>query len=699
MECPSCRAGTGEDDLFCPECGQRLPVGIKDHIKEEIRVALQEVEPAEASSNYPTPSKPSGSFESKDNGSGDLSYETDDVKKIEYKRLLRRAFEDGQVTADEVITLADKVRELGLDKDQARNLQEDVARELGLDIAEEGDLAAGEVLLEINSNKCYFIDEMDNLELRVTNLSDEHFEKVAISSYLINEKTTEKKSLGTMKASLKKKTFLPFCHSRRGNEVVEITLNYFDSQGNPSIYKSECSIRVLSRDEFAEGAKSISITFNAQKIMGNDFSDMARILGNGPSRAREEIAASFEAENILGNDFSNMAAVLNKQKEQLSPRRSSYEEAEHYWKRLPVFFDEDETQKRRDELTIGRKLIEGEDKLRQGIRLKTGADKMDKFTAIETFQSAFKILSEAKECFKKVRELDPSHTASFERVQEIRQLISEIEGKIGILESAPDTSSVKLSSGCLTVNGAQKKIYLYSKDRITLGRDSKNDIVTRVVPYHPKEEYAENWRKSCQISGSHAEITNRMGLFYVRDIGSNGEGSSNGTFVDGKRLKPGEDCLLKDNMRLNIAKVLDLECIFLGDAKRKDIGREGLTACVTVMGEMSDSCFGVDKRSELNTIKIKRRNNYSGKENYLVIIRETTIGKSKTNGIALEGNRVSDIHARLFYRDNQYWIEDLNSRHGTWVNGQKLVAGSEVSLGIQSDIMIGDVRMNFEGCP
>jgi pSer/pThr/pTyr-binding forkhead associated (FHA) protein len=699
MECPSCKAGAGEDDLFCPGCGQRLPIRIKDHIEKNIKLALQEIDPADASSNHSTPSETPDNFISKGNGSGDISYETDDARKVEYKRLLRQVFADGQVTAEEVVMLAGNMREHGLDKDEARSLQEDVARELGLDIADEGDLAAGQVLLEINSNKSYFVDEMDDLELRITNISDEKFEKVAVSSYLINKKTTEEKSLGALKASLKKKTFLPFCHSQRGNEVVEICLNYVDSQGNPSIYKSECRVRVLSRDEFAEGAKSISITFNAQKIMGNDFSDMAKILGNGTSQAREEIAASFEAEKILGNDFSNMAAILNKNKERAPERRSSYEEAEHYWKRLPVFFDEDETKKRRDELTIGRKLIAGEDKLRQGICLKTDADKMDKFSAIETFQRAFQVLNEAKECFKKVRELDPSHTISFERVKEIRQLISDIEGKIGILESIPETSSISLSSGCLTVNGAQKKIYLYSKDRITLGRDGKNDIVTRVVPYHPKEEYPENWQKSCQISGSHAEIINSMGLFYVRDTGSNGEGSSNGTFLDGKKLKPGEDYPLRDNMRLNIAKVLDLECSFLGEAKRKDNGQEGLTACVTVLGEMSDSCFGVDKRAEVNAIKIRRRNNYTDNEKYLIIVRETTIGRSKTNGIALEGNRVSDIHARLFFRDDQYWLEDLNSRHGTWVNGQKLVAGSEVSLSGQSEIMIGDVRMNFEGCP
>ncbi len=103
----------------------------------------------------------------------------------------------------------------------------------------------------------------------------------------------------------------------------------------------------------------------------------------------------------------------------------------------------------------------------------------------------------------------------------------------------------------------QKKFYIYSKDRITIGRDSKNDIVLRLIPCQPKEQYSENWQKSCQISGLHAEIINKSGHFYIRDIGSNNTGSANGTFIDGRKIKPLEEYPLKDGIRINIAKVLD----------------------------------------------------------------------------------------------------------------------------------------------
>lgn len=112
---------------------------------------------------------------------------------------------------------------------------------------------------------------------------------------------------------------------------------------------------------------------------------------------------------------------------------------------------------------------------------------------------------------------------------------------------------------------------------------------------------------------------------------------------------------------------------------------------------MSDSCFGIDKKSMVDVIKFRRRNNYTDGEKYIILIREVTIGRSRSNGIVIDGDKVSDIHAKIFYRDGQYWIEDLNSRHGTWVNGERANPREEVSLAKQSEIVIGGVTMNFEG--
>lgn len=536
MECTSCGSKFEEAVIFCPRCGKKLPEIIKEQINQEIKSALEEIKKPDLKEKLSTPSlKKDIKSGIEEYDTGDLSYETDDFRKIEYKKILKEVFADGIITAEEVILLASKIRQLGLDKTEAQNVQTDVAKELGLSIDEEGDLASSNIVVELNTNKAYFLDEIDDLEFRITNISDDNFEKFSISSYLMNLKTKEEKIIGSIKKSQKKIVSLPFSHNRRGNEKIEVCLNYVDPNGNPSVYKSEFRVRVLSREEEKIGTKSLAISFTADKIMANDF--------------------------------SNMAEIFEKDQKQIPDKRSSYEEFEKLWRRLPVFFDEEETNKRRNELVINKKLKEGENKLQEGERFKKDAESIGKK---DIFERAFELLNESKECFEKILELDQDHSFALERTKEIKAMISEVENRIGILTTEPAVPPIKLSSGCLSVNSLQKKIYLYSKNKITIGRDSKNDMVLRLIPYHPKEEYPENWQKSSQISGLHAEIINKSGQFYIRDIRGDNKGSTNGIFIDGKRLKPLEDYLLRDNTRINFAKVLDLECSFLGEFKKKE---------------------------------------------------------------------------------------------------------------------------------
>ncbi len=48
------------------------------------------------------------------------------------------------------------------------------------------------------------------------------------------------------------------------------------------------------------------------------------------------------------------------------------------------------------------------------------------------------------------------------------------------------------------------------------------------------------------------------------------------------------------------------------------------------------------------------------------------LGRNADNQLVLRDNRVSRTHARIFAENGRYVIEDLNSRHGTWVNGNQI---------------------------
>lgn len=48
------------------------------------------------------------------------------------------------------------------------------------------------------------------------------------------------------------------------------------------------------------------------------------------------------------------------------------------------------------------------------------------------------------------------------------------------------------------------------------------------------------------------------------------------------------------------------------------------------------------------------------------------LGRHADNQLVLRDNRVSRTHARIFAEHGHYVIEDLDSRHGTWVNGARI---------------------------
>jgi len=97
-----------------------------------------------------------------------------------------------------------------------------------------------------------------------------------------------------------------------------------------------------------------------------------------------------------------------------------------------------------------------------------------------------------------------------------------------------------------------------------------------------------------------------------------------------------------------------------------------------------------------NGLKLRRINNLS-EEEYILFFREVNIGRKSENIVCINSEKVSDIHAKIRYRDNQYWIEDLKSENGTWVNGKRIQSGEEVALGKISDISLGDVKVHFRG--
>ena len=71
------------------------------------------------------------------------------------------------------------------------------------------------------------------------------------------------------------------------------------------------------------------------------------------------------------------------------------------------------------------------------------------------------------------------------------------------------------------------------------------------------------------------------------------------------------------------------------------------------------------------------------------------IGRGRVNQVCLDEPSVSRNHARIFVEDEQYFIEDLQSRNGTWINGNIIESGIKIPVQAGVPIAIGNVMVSL----
>jgi len=60
---------------------------------------------------------------------------------------------------------------------------------------------------------------------------------------------------------------------------------------------------------------------------------------------------------------------------------------------------------------------------------------------------------------------------------------------------------------------------------------------------------------------------------------------------------------------------------------------------------------------------------------------ELTLGRAAGCQVTIDDTFVSQLHARLFRRDSQYFVEDLGSTNGTYLNRKKVAAPIAIRKG------------------
>jgi pSer/pThr/pTyr-binding forkhead associated (FHA) protein len=72
----------------------------------------------------------------------------------------------------------------------------------------------------------------------------------------------------------------------------------------------------------------------------------------------------------------------------------------------------------------------------------------------------------------------------------------------------------------------------------------------------------------------------------------------------------------------------------------------------------------------------------------------TTLGRDVNNAIVVDDQFASAQHAVLTFRGRTWYVEDLKSTNGTFVNGVQVEGASP--LGYGDELQLGQVRMRLE---
>jgi pSer/pThr/pTyr-binding forkhead associated (FHA) protein len=74
---------------------------------------------------------------------------------------------------------------------------------------------------------------------------------------------------------------------------------------------------------------------------------------------------------------------------------------------------------------------------------------------------------------------------------------------------------------------------------------------------------------------------------------------------------------------------------------------------------------------------------------------ETSIGSQANNDLVLRDRFISGHHARLRWDGVSWWVDDLNSTNGTFINRQRVAPGVPVGLTTGSVLEIGDLAFEM----
>ncbi len=195
------------------------------------------------------------------------------------------------------------------------------------------------------------------------------------------------------------------------------------------------------------------------------------------------------------------------------------------------------------------------------------------------------------------------------------------------------------------------KIYEFDKDIINIGSGRNNDLIIR-----------DN-----DVSVNHCRLMRIEKDYDIEEMKSRF-----GTYVNGQKLGSDDKWLLQSGSIIELGAQVTIEYRLVVDGE-----------------EVETQPIFLDKNDPGSQPCLVLVDDGEIKEAYLLQSEDITIGRSVGNDIVIQANDISRTHVRLIWQENGFWLRDMKSRNGTFLNEISVSENEDVELTHSDVIRLG----------
>jgi pSer/pThr/pTyr-binding forkhead associated (FHA) protein len=186
-----------------------------------------------------------------------------------------------------------------------------------------------------------------------------------------------------------------------------------------------------------------------------------------------------------------------------------------------------------------------------------------------------------------------------------------------------------------------------------------------------------------RVSGQHASIEQVGGVWQITDLDS-----TNGTYVNGKRIDQPRALTSGDKIY-----IMDVRMCFFADDQAPPLPVEEGSLRLDFRGSSRRNVPETGRKIPETPMAILVVHDLGGASRAVRLEANSVIGSLPGHKVELTWANVAESHARFEKDGAIWWIADLGSPNGTYVNGERISQSQPLVSGDQ--ICAGSVQMIF----